>query len=193
MKNLGRSMRLLRRQISIVVFLIGCSLIAACGAKPESNSGGTAAKRYPLKGKVIAVDKAAKKAKIEHEAIDGYMPAMEMDFPIHEDWVWDELVPGSEVRAELVVDNTAKEPYWLESIGIIAHAKPGQTEPAIDPRFAQLGNLVPDFTLTNQDGKRISINDFKGKALAVTFIYARCPLPDDNLRPFRGIDPATSG
>jgi protein SCO1/2 len=148
---------------------------------PESNAGGTA-KRYPLKGKVISVDKAAKKAKIDHEAIDGYMPAMEMDFPIHEDWVWDELTPGAEVRAELVVDNTAKEPYWLESIGIIAHAKPGQTEPAVDPRFAQIGNPVPDFTLTNQDGKRISISDFKGKALAITFIYARCPLPDYCIR-----------
>jgi protein SCO1/2 len=37
---------------------------------------------------------------------------------------------------------------------------------------------VPDFTLTNQDGKKISLADFRGKALAITFIYARCPLPD---------------
>jgi protein SCO1/2 len=36
--------------------------------------------------------------------------------------------------------------------------------------------------LTNQDGKTISINDFRGKALAITFIYARCPLPDYCIR-----------
>jgi hypothetical protein len=48
------------------------------------------------------------------------MGKMTMDFPIHEDWVWDELHPGSEIRAELVVDSTAKDPYWLEKIGIVA-------------------------------------------------------------------------
>ena len=185
MKNFVRSVTFMLRQksrIRLVALLTACALLAACGARPDANAGETAAKRYPLKGRVVSVDKAAKKAKIDHDAIEGYMPAMEMDFPIHEDWVWDELVPGAEVRAELVVDNTAKEPYWLENIGIIAHAKPDQAQPAVDPRFAQIGNPVPDFTLTDQDGKRISISDFKGKAIAITFIYARCPLPDYCIR-----------
>lgn len=165
-----------------VGFILACVLLTACGKTQEANSPAGSAKRYPLKGKVVSVDKSAKKAKIDHEAIDGYMPAMEMEFPIHEDWVWDELKPGVEVRAELVVDNTAKEPYWLEKIGIIAHADPNQPQPPINDKFAQIGNPVPDFVLTNQDGKRISIKDFKGKALALTFIYARCPLPDYCIR-----------
>jgi protein SCO1 len=152
------------------------------GVRREAGNQFRRRQRETLKGKVVSVDKQAKKAKIDHDAIEGYMPAMEMDFSIREDWVWDELTPGAEVRAELVVDNTAKEPYWLENIGIIAHAKPGQDTPPVDPRFAQIGNPVPDFTLTNQDGKRISIGDFKGKALAVTFIYARCPLPEYCIR-----------
>ena len=41
---------------------------------------------------------------------------------------------------------------------------------------------MPDFTLTNQDGKRISIKDFKGKPLAITFIYSKCPLPEYCIR-----------
>jgi protein SCO1/2 len=41
---------------------------------------------------------------------------------------------------------------------------------------------VPDFSLTNQDGKKISLSDFRGKALAITFIYAKCPLPDYCIR-----------
>jgi protein SCO1/2 len=107
------------------------------------------------------------------------MPAMEMDFPIREDWVWDDLIPGSEIRAQLVVDNSADEPYWLEKIGIIANAKPGQAPPPpVNENFAQVGKEVPDFQLTNQDGKQISMKDFRGKALAITFIYAQCPLPD---------------
>lgn len=157
-------------------------LLTFSACKNSLSTESTAAKRYPIKGKVVSVDKAAKKAKVDHEAIEGFMPAMTMDFPVHADWVWDDLVPGSEIRAELVVDNSAKEPYWLENIGIVASAIPGQAEPPINENFAQIGKEVPDFSLTNQDGKRISIKDFRGKALAITFIYARCPLPDYCIR-----------
>jgi protein SCO1/2 len=33
---------------------------------------------------------------------------------------------------------------------------------------------APDFTLTNQDGKRIALKDLRGKVLAITFIFASC-------------------
>lgn len=160
------------RKLVIFLFL---SLLAA-GCKPAADaSNNSDAKRFPFKGKVVSVDKNAKKATIDHEDIPGFMSGMTMAFPIHEDWVWDELVPGSEVRAELVVDNSAKEPYWLEKIGIVAAPNPNQPTPTPDDR---IGKVLPDFTLTNQDGKRISAKDFRGKALAITFIYAKCPLPD---------------
>ena len=163
-----------------ILFLSLVFLFSNCKTTVDNQT--SAAKRYPLKGKVVAVDKAAKKAKIDHEKIEGYMDAMTMEFPVHADWVWDDLAPGSEIKAELVVDSTAKEPYWLENIGIVAAAKPGQTAPPINENFAQTGQEVPDFSLTNQDGKKISLKDFRGKALAITFIYAKCPLPDYCIR-----------
>ncbi len=160
------------------LFLL-CFFIAAISAcqKPAANQAASAeAKRFPFKGKVISVDKAKKKATIAHEEIPGYMDAMTMEFPISEEWVMDELAPGSEVRAELVVD---KGDYYLEKIGIVALPNPNQPPPPADKAGGTLeGAQVPDFKLTNQDGKRISINEFSGKALAVTFIYTRCPLPN---------------
>src|SRR5918996_1242588 len=33
---------------------------------------------------------------------------------------------------------------------------------------------APEFTLTNQDGKRLALKDLRGKVLAVTFIFASC-------------------
>ena len=162
-----------------VVILLSVLLFAACQKSPTQSPQASAnAKRYALKGKVVSVDKAKKKAKIEHEEIPGFMEPMTMDFPIREDWVWDDLNPGVEVFAELVVDETAKETYWLEKIAISAAPNPNQPAPPIDERFAQIGKEVPDFALTNQDGKRFSLNGYRGKALAVTFIYAQCPLPD---------------
>lgn len=158
----------------LLLFFIGCQRAA-------NTSASSNAKRYPLVGKVVSVDKNAKRATIAHEEIPGYMSAMTTEFPIREDWVWNDLTPGSEINAELVVDNAAKDPFWLEKIGIVAAADPNKPIPT-DDRFAQIGKPVPEFTLTNQDGRRISIKDYRGKALAITFIYARCPLPDYCIR-----------
>jgi protein SCO1/2 len=33
---------------------------------------------------------------------------------------------------------------------------------------------APEFTLTTQDGKRLSLSDLRGKVLAINFIYATC-------------------
>jgi protein SCO1/2 len=160
----------------LAVFLFACKSSVNSGEKTAD------AKRYKLKGKVVAVDKTAKKATIDHEAVEGYMGAMTMDFPIHADWVWNDLLPGSEIRADLVVDNAAKDPYFLENVGIIAAPNPNQSPVPLNDNFAQVGKEAPDFSLVNQDGKRISLKDFRGKALAITFIYAKCPLPDACIR-----------
>ena len=93
----------------IILFLSVIFLVSACQKATPTPNKSADAKRYPFKGKVISVDKAAKKATFEHEDIPGYMPAMTMDFPIGEDWVWGNLTPGSEVKAELVVDNAKGE------------------------------------------------------------------------------------
>ena len=151
-------------------------MFTAC-QKPKASSE---AKRYKLKGKVISVDKDAKKAEIAHEEIPDYMKAMTMKFPVKDDWVWDELTPGADIRADLVVEPNGD--YWLEGLGISALPRADQTPLAVNENFAQIGKQVADFTLTNQDGKPVSPKDFLGKAWAVTFIYAECPLPDYCIR-----------
>ena len=163
----------------LILFLSILLAFSACKKADDTSGQSSNAKRYKLKGKVVAVDRTAKKATIDHEAVEGYMGAMTMEFPVHADWVWNDLVPGSEIRAELVVDNSSKEGYWLENVGIVAAPVPGQ---ATNENFEQIGKPMPDFSLTNQDGKHISMKDFRGKALAITFIYAKCPLPDYCIR-----------
>ena len=158
------------------IFLFSILLLTACQkSQPQNQNASPEAKRYKLKGKVISVDKAAKKAEIAHEEIAGYMSAMTMKFAIKDDWVWDELTPGAEIQAELVVD---KGDYWLEKLGISALPNPNQSPLPVNEKFAQIGKQVVDFTLVNQDGKPVSSKDFRGKAWAITFIYAQCPLPD---------------
>lgn len=161
-----------------ILFISLFLVFTACKSGTDSNQASANAKRYQLKGKVISVDRTAKRAKIEHEKIEGFMEAMTMDFPIRADWIWNDLTPGSEIRAEMVVDNAAKDPYYLENVGIVAAPNPDQPPVPLNEDFAQIGKEMPDFSLTNQDGKIISTKDFRGKALGLTFIYAKCPIPD---------------
>lgn len=158
----------------LTLFLFSIFLLAACQKSPAPSNALAEAMRYPIKGKVVAVDKAKKKATIKHEEIAGFMDAMTMDFPIREDWVWEDLNPGADVFAELVVD---ADNYWLEKIAISAAPNPNQPPLPVREDVAQVGNPVPDFALTNQDGKRIDLKDYRGRALAITFIYSRCPIP----------------
>jgi protein SCO1 len=157
-----------------VLFLFSIIIFTACN---KSESPTEAVKRFKLKGEVISVDKAAKKASVKHEKVEGYMEAMTMDFPIREDWVWGDLSAGSEIQADLVVDDVNGK-FWLEKIAIVAAPNPNNPVPPINEKFSQIGSALLDFSLINQDGKKISSKDFKGKALAITFIYSRCPLPE---------------
>ncbi len=158
-----------------ILILFSALVLTACQKSvTQSTNTSAEAKRYSLKGTVVAVDKAKKKATVKHEEIPGYMDAMTMDFPVREDWVWEDLNPGADIFADLVVD---ADNFWLEKISISAVPNPNQPPLPAREDVAQIGNQVPDFTLTDQDGKRINLKDYRGKALAITFIYSRCPLP----------------
>src|SRR5918995_7368451 len=43
-----------------------------------------------------------------------------------------------------------------------------------EQRLPTIG-AAPDFALTSQDGAEVRLEDFRGKVVAVTFIYASCP------------------
>lgn len=157
-----------------LLILFSVFFFAAC-QKAEPQTASPDAKTYALRGKVVAVNKAKKKVTVAHEEIKDYMEAMTMDFPVKDDFVLNDLTENADIRANLIVD---KDAYWLESFAITSAPAANQQAVAVNENFAQIGREVLEFALINQDGKRISTKDFKGKALAVTFVYTRCPLPE---------------
>ncbi len=95
-----------------------------------------------------------------------------------------QVTPGDAISAEVVViepdpgNRDAEPDYWLENVKVTGHAK---SPPAQGPgamHMPQPGEEVPDFSLTNQDGNRVSFKQYRGKVLLVTFIYTRCPFQD---------------
>ncbi|MBV9209358.1 MAG: SCO family protein [Acidobacteria bacterium] len=160
----------------LVLFALLSSIAcASLGCQHAERKASAQAKRYELKGTVVAVDKAKKEVTISHDDIKDYMPGMTMPFPLKDDWAFDVLAPGSKVSATLVVDTNS---YWLEGIVVSATVgDPLNTSTGDAPELSKVGQEVPDFKLINQDGKSISLKEYRGKALLLTFIYTRCPLP----------------
>jgi protein SCO1/2 len=132
-------------------------------------------KRYEIRGKVLGVDKANRTVEISHEEIKDLMPAMTMPFVVKDQWPFDVLKRGSVINATLIVDGPRS---WLEDVVITEETSDTGASNGVTAAEPAVGDEVPDFTLVNQDNKKISISDYRGKTLLLTFIYTRCPIPE---------------
>jgi len=59
--------------------------------------------------------------------------------------------------------------------------KRGTPDPDAAPSRGPRGpprDALPDVSLVDQDGKPLRLADYRGKAVALTFVFTRCPLPD---------------
>jgi protein SCO1/2 len=155
--------------ISIFLVLFLASIGSSCGPRRSANE-----KRYPIKGKVIAVDTNDRTVTIAHDDIAGYMPAMTMPFKIKNEADLQMVKLGDQVTGTLVVDDLSS---WVE-IASIVEAGPPVSQNVEVPGEPKSGTEVPDFGLVNQDGKRIHLSQYRGKVLLLTFVYTRCPQPD---------------
>jgi protein SCO1/2 len=134
-------------------------------------------KRYLLQGEVVAKSVAAGEVTVKHGDIPGFMMAMAMPYRIKNPAIVQELQPGDKIAAVVVVGSDRSD-YWLEDVRITDESGRGQQRPAAGTRMLMPGARVPDVALLNQDGRTIHLSDFRGKALLITFIYTRCPMPD---------------
>lgn len=134
-------------------------------------------KKYPLQGEVVGKNTATSEITVKHGDIPGFMPAMAMPYRVKDPAVVQELQPGDKIAAEVIVGKDPSD-YWLEDVRITDASGRGQAKPSAAPHMLMPGERVPDVALINQDGRTIHLSDFAGKALLVTFLYTRCPMPD---------------
>ncbi|MGA2571305.1 MAG: SCO family protein [Terracidiphilus sp.] len=165
-------------------FLASCILatvaLAGChsGAKPASQGSTDAGVTvYMLRGKIVSTDPAHGIVVVNHEAIPGFMEAMTMPYQLKDPSVASELHPGDTITADVLVSKSSEETVLLDHIVVIAQAKPDY-KPTVFYHVPAPGDMAPDFKLRNQDGRAIHLGQFRGKALLVTFIYTRCPMPN---------------
>ncbi len=164
-------MRFVRLAAIIMAGLLPIVLLsAACGKR------GAGARTFELHGQVLAVRDT--QAVIKHDEIKGFMPAMTMPYRVRDRELLRGTTAGDLITATLVVsDNDA----WLTRIEKTGSAP--ITTPVPEPSatagvsLLQSGDPVPDTQLTNEQGEPIALTSWRGSAVAITFIYTRCPLP----------------
>jgi protein SCO1/2 len=149
--------------------------------------GGFAAETHTAKGIVLKTDTANRFLIVSCEAIPGYMDAMQMDFTTHNTKILSTLKPGQAITFNMVQhgDKLYAEQITPSTTATfeaepMAAAQLTALNNALDPAAKPLtiGDPVPDFTLTDQVGQSIHLNQFQGKVTALTFGYSRCPNPN---------------
>ncbi len=164
-----------------LIFSFVLLLIVVAGGKleaaPDANQSG--AKSYDASGEVRQVAADFHSVTIQHGAIAGYMSAMTMEFPVKDTNELNGIAPSDEITFKLVVRANAD---WIENIHFVAHRDENMvnnTDPFHIPSpELKPGDLLPDYEFTAENGGKIHFSDFHGQAVAFTFFFTSCPLPD---------------
>ena len=159
----------MRRTIALL------SLVIAAAAASVS-AGCSRAREYPFKGQVLSVDTERQEITVKHEDVPGFMPGMTMPFRVPDAGQFASVAPGDLITATLVVEDTSGHLEHVVKTGSAPLPPAATAGPRI--RMIDPGTEVPALTFTDQDGRTRTIAEWRGKVLALTFIYTRCPLPN---------------
>ena len=156
-----------------VGILICLSLImAACGRD----------RTYEGRGRVAGFGDDGRTIIVEHEEIEGLMPAMTMSFTAADSSNLSGLRQGDAISFRLSV--SSEHSRISEILRLPDDALPEHPASTLDagsaPHDAPLdsGDPVPPVVLTTHADSTLSFTELQGKSVVLTFIYTRCPLPE---------------
>jgi protein SCO1/2 len=158
--------------VRLPALLIAVSLVAGCTR--------TETRQYPIHGQILAIGAIRPDGRtpvtVRHQDIPGFMPAMTMPYLVKDRRLIENLAPGDLFGGKLVLEGPD---IYLDAIEKTGHADlppDARSVPLLD--VMQPGDAVPDDLLQDQQGATHRLSDWRGRVLAVTFVYTRCPLPD---------------
>jgi protein SCO1/2 len=163
------------------ILLAGCVALAllGCGRSTNSDEG---AEHYDTRGIVRGFSPDRSAIEIQHENIPDFMPSMTMPFVARERKEIADLKTGDSISFRMTV---TRNDFWVENVRKIPRGDVNVTEPKPTPAISsgvgarlKEGDEMPLFSLTNQNGERISLDSFRSQPFVLTFVFTRCPLPN---------------
>lgn len=137
-------------------------------------------KAFATCGVVRAVPDGGRTLVVRHEEIPGYMPKMTMELNVRNTNELRGLKRHDKITFRLIATD---DTHWIENIKRVGRVAPDDAPAALIQEHAALaelgpGDMLPDYELLSEDGRKIRFSEFRGQAVAFTFIFTRCPLPD---------------
>jgi protein SCO1/2 len=154
----------MRRRAAALAPLLGLALSAGCGPR---------ASRHLAHGVVVDVARAERQVVIEHEDIPELMPAMTMNFEVPDPELLAALAPGQEIDFVVEFDGHA---YRVVAAEVRSQRPPPRDAPSLG-QVLDLGHPAPELSLTDQDGRTLSLAELRGRFVLVDFVYTQCPGP----------------
>jgi protein SCO1/2 len=124
---------------------------------------------------------------VAHEDIPHFMEAMTMPFTVKDTVMLTNAGIGDKVAFQLhvteseswidhierlgVAERTADSLAVLPKGSVVREAKPS------GPATGRARNPLREYKFTNELGQPVSLADFRGQAIALTFFFTRCPIP----------------
>jgi len=178
--------RVFQNAFALLVFIltIGCNESSDGLISSSSNSPKNINQTFEVKGIVRKISENENKVHIEHEEIPNYMGAMTMPFLVRDKNVFEIIRKGDEIKFEL---NVTDKESWIEQIDVVLRPKREQLSIKNEPTNSltleeieplRVGDELPNYSLINQENKKIQLTSFRGRILVFTFMYTRCPIPD---------------
>ena len=175
-----------RSAVATICIALALAVMTAPFDHAAQGSPPTAPTRHTMRGVVLKVDRPRHTVVISHDSIPGVMPAMTMPFDVRNPQELNGVVPGAIVSFTLVIANASAH---IEHVQVVPYQSVEQ-DPLTARRLRLLENMtraatpavamgqeVPDFTLLDQARAPVSLSQFRGKVVALNFIYTSCVLP----------------
>lgn len=181
LKGLLRAItRIVTRQMKIGGLVSTVLLVSGHDSKLRSqtlDAGANKPRSYLCTGVVQQVYTYKRQLTVHHKAIQNYMPEMTMDFEVKNTNELKGVLPGEEISFSLLV---LPDDAWIENVRALGFAKVSAAGGDIGNNARELkpGDPWPDEELSADDGHDIHFSDFRGRTVALTFFFTRCPLPD---------------
>jgi protein SCO1/2 len=168
----------LTRFPKLVVALVSVVIVLSIHVRAQTGQS--------MRGMVLQVDTTHHSVVISHDAVPGVMPAMTMPFEVSSASELKGLVPGAIVSFTLVIrgssshierlrviryESVERDPITARRLRLLQKVTAAPATPPV------VGQAAPDFTLTDHTRAKAALSQFRGKVVALNFIYTSCVLP----------------
>lgn len=142
----------------------------------------TPSRSFQVRGLVRGISLDSQTITVRHEPIPDFMPSMTMELPVRDVAGLRGIKIGDTIEFRLRVDDVESWVEELKPVGAGGTNRPAHSGviSSILPEEGPLkvGDPLPEVELMSETGETVRLSDFAGEAVALTFIFSRCRLPD---------------